>query len=341
MYITDSRFGMIGEVKNLENGEIVLDIPALANKAPAFNSSPLFTARSSDYCGELTLSQLDNNVFGRVVATGSTLINNEARMLGIEMLAPDVIPALDSFMAIPCLFQGEMLGIIGLGNREGGYDQSLVQLLQPLVQSLGLMMHARELETARRQAESELKTLAATDTLTGIANRRTFLEHCANALALHRRYGTAFSLALIDIDHFKSINDNYGHPTGDQALKSITKTVSNNLRGSDHFGRIGGEEFGLLLPNTVEHDAFALCERLRHAVETTLVCHGNLSFQVQISIGLAQASPENQSIEELMGKADQALYEAKNGGRNLVVSYGSKHREENKAGASHAVVSSR
>lgn len=321
MSITESRFGMIGEVKRLEGGEIVLDVPALSSRSIESTGSQLFAPRGGDYCGELTLAQLDDNVLGRILRTSSTLIVNEARTLSIEMLAPDIIPPLDSFMAIPCLYNDETLGIIALGNRENGFDQELIQLLQPLAQSLGLLMHARDLEAARQRAENELKTLAATDSLTGIANRRVFLEHCANALAQHRRYGTLFSLALIDIDNFKSINDVYGHPTGDQALKSVTHSVASHLRSSDYFGRVGGEEFGILLPNTVEHDAIALCERLRQIVASNPIRHGHLCFQVHISIGVTQASADSYSIEELMAQADQALYEAKSQGRNRVICF--------------------
>ncbi|MEN9493051.1 MAG: hypothetical protein RJA63_3500 [Pseudomonadota bacterium] len=319
MAITDSRFGMLAEVKQDENGETVLDVPALSQKGIEAPANRLFTSTGTDYCSALRLGNLEETVFGKVLRAGSTLVVNDAVTLDLAKLAPDVIPPLDSFMALPCLYNEKTLGIVALGNRDGGFDQDLVQLLQPLAQCLGLLLHARDVDLARQRAEEELKTLAAIDALTGIANRRVFLEHSANALAILRRYGTPFSLALIDIDHFKAINDQYGHPTGDQALKCVTQSIAGHLRSSDCFGRLGGEEFGILLPNTLAGDALALCERLRQVVAKTPVRHGHLSFQIHISIGVAPAHTRDISIEELMNLADQALYQAKTAGRNRVI----------------------
>lgn len=318
MALTGSRFGMLAEVKQDEHGAAFLDVPALTHKGAEASANRLFAPGSADYCSAPRLCDLEDTVFGKILRTGSTLLFNDAVTLDLAKLAPDVIPPLDNFLALPCPYHEKTLGIIALGNRDGGFDQDLVQLLQPLAQCLGLLLHARDMDLARQRAEDELKTLAAVDTLTGIANRRVFLEHSANALAILRRYGTPFSLALIDIDHFKAINDQYGHPTGDQALKCVTQSIAHHLRSSDCFGRLGGEEFGILLPNTLADDAMALCERLRQIVATTPVRHGHLSFQVHISIGVAPAHARETSIEELMTLADQALYRAKTAGRNRV-----------------------
>jgi len=319
--ITEARFGLIGEMVTLENQPSMLEIPALSNKS--FNSgvSQLFATRPQAYKGKLRIAAFENAAMRRVLQRGSTLISNEAQTLGLETLAPGVIPSLDSFIALPCLYNNVVLGVIGLGNRPGGFDQDMVQLLQPLAQALGLLMHARELEIARQKAEHELHRLATTDALTGIPNRRVFLEHCMEAMQMHSRYGGVFTLGLIDIDHFKRINDVYGHQVGDQALKAVTQTVAAGLRNTDHFGRIGGEEFGILLPNTNEHDAVLLCDRLRHAVETMHASNDHLDFQICISIGVAQIDAHCKSIEELMGHADRALYRAKANGRNCVFSH--------------------
>ncbi|WP_018607664.1 sensor domain-containing diguanylate cyclase [Uliginosibacterium gangwonense] len=321
MSITDARFGLIGEVVIHEDKTSTLEIPALSNKPFSSGTSRLFAPHTQAYNGKLSIAAFENAAMRRVLKRGSTLISNEAQTLGLEMLAPEVIPSLNSFIALPCLYNNVVLGVIGLGNRPGGFDQDIVQLLQPLAQALGLLMHAREVETARQKAEVELHRLATTDALTGIPNRRVFLEHCAEAMEMHGRYGGVFTLGLIDIDHFKTINDVYGHQVGDQALKAVTQTVAAGLRSTDHFGRVGGEEFGILLPNTNEHDAVMLCDRLRHAVETMQASHDHLSFQICVSIGLAQIDASCKNIEELMGHADQALYKAKNSGRNCVFSH--------------------
>lgn len=319
--IADARFGLIGEMVTYENQASMLEIPALSNKPPTTGTSHLFTPRPQAYNGKLSIAAFENAAMRRVLQRGSTLISNEAQTLGLETLLPGVIPSLDSFIALPCLYNNLVLGVIGLGNRPGGFDQDMVQLLQPLAQALGLLMHARKVEAARQKAEHELHRLATTDALTGIPNRRVFLEHCMEAMQMHSRYGGVFTLGLIDIDHFKRINDVYGHQVGDQALKAVTRTVAAGLRNTDHFGRIGGEEFGILLPNTNEHDAVLLCDRLRHAIETMHADNDRLNFQICISIGLAQIDTHCKSIEELMGYADRALYRAKANGRNCVFSH--------------------
>lgn len=321
MSIVAAQFGFIGEVKWQDRNTPKLNIVAVGNKAQNPLANRLFGAHSMQEPQSFGMEAMDNPALLRVLKRASTLISNDAQTLGVEMLAPEHIPALDSFVALPCLFNDSVLGVIGLGNRPEGFDQEIVALLQPLAQSLGLLMHARDAEIARQKAEMELQRLATLDALTNIPNRRAFLQHCADAMELHKRYGNAFTLGIIDIDHFKSINDAYGHQVGDLALKAVTKTVAAGLRTTDHFGRIGGEEFGLLLPNTNEHDAVMLCERLRQAVETTPARHDHLSFQVRISIGLAQIEPNCRSIEELMSHADRALYRAKENGRNCVLSH--------------------
>jgi diguanylate cyclase (GGDEF)-like protein len=175
----------------------------------------------------------------------------------------------------------------------------------------------REVTATLDALNHELSRHARTDALTGCANRRYFLE----LLDLERqrawRYGTAFCILALDLDHFKDVNDRYGHLGGDNALCSFTQVIGAMLRPTDILGRMGGEEFQILLPESVAESAETLAERIRVAVERTVVLSGGDSFSVTVSIGVAQWRRED-SIESLLSRADNALYAAKDAGRNRV-----------------------
>ena len=166
-------------------------------------------------------------------------------------------------------------------------------------------------------AKKELEKLATIDKLTGIYNRRSIDEFLQIEIEVAKRHSQALSLILIDIDHFKSVNDTYGHQTGDEVLKQTTKIISQNLRKSDIFGRWGGEEFVIISPQANKDETFKLAEKLRVAVE-------NHKFDTvehkTISIGIAELD-NNDDEKVLIEKADKALYEAKNGGRNCSIIY--------------------
>lgn len=166
-------------------------------------------------------------------------------------------------------------------------------------------------------AKKELEKLATIDKLTGIYNRRRIDEFLQIEMEVAKRHSQGLSLILVDIDHFKSVNDTYGHQTGDMVLSETTKTVSQNLRKSDIFGRWGGEEFVIICPQTNKNEAFVLAEKLRTAIEKHKfeeVGHKT------ICLGVAELE-HNDNEKTLIEKADKALYEAKNGGRNKTVIY--------------------
>ncbi|ANH69721.1 hypothetical protein ABE85_22900 [Mitsuaria sp. 7] len=174
--------------------------------------------------------------------------------------------------------------------------------------------------TDRKRLEIELQRLATTDALTGAANRRSFLEHADAELARSRRYGLEMSLVMMDVDHFKRINDTLGHARGDAALCHLVQLCAQIVRKQDLLGRLGGEEFGLLLPQTSLEDATHLVERLRHHIETSglELQPGSPPALLTASFGVTALRPEDLRVEELLGRADQALYRAKDGGRNRV-----------------------
>lgn len=178
--------------------------------------------------------------------------------------------------------------------------------------------HEQQRTAYQRQLEShnaELNVLAATDGLTGVANKRALLERLGMELHAAWQVQAPLSLVLLDVDHFKAYNDSYGHPAGDAALKQVAQLLSQSARSSDLVARYGGEEFVLLLPATDSEGARRLAERCRAAIAQTAFAHGPLTA----SFGVATLGGVTVSPDELIGWADAALYAAKRQGRNAVV----------------------
>ncbi len=163
--------------------------------------------------------------------------------------------------------------------------------------------------------ELELRRIAQTDHLTGASTRRGFYRDMEKAIAQYKRNATPASLLLLDIDHFKHVNDTYGHSSGDLVLQTVADRLRKQLRPTDVLGRLGGEEFGILLLGTGLETAAKIAERSRGLLETVVVAH-DPPLQVTASFGVATAGPRCLSPEQLLASADEALYEAKRGGRN-------------------------
>jgi two-component system cell cycle response regulator len=163
----------------------------------------------------------------------------------------------------------------------------------------------------------EVKSLAIRDGLTGLYNNRHFREVLAHQVELSRRYAWPLSLLFLDIDHFKSINDTYGHPDGDLVLKALADFLQSHVRLADVLCRYGGEEFVVLLPQTSWNQAYRLAERLREGIAATPICLCQKEIHITVSIGLSCLIPQL-SGEDLVKAADAALYRAKQAGRNRV-----------------------
>lgn len=175
-----------------------------------------------------------------------------------------------------------------------------------------------ELHRSHEQIEAanrRLQALATTDGMTGLANHRAFQEQLRIELATADSTGRPLSLLLIDVDQFKSYNDTFGHPAGDEVLRGLARLIRENVRVGDYTARYGGEEFAILLPDTTEEAAVEIGERLRIVVAG----HNFPCRQVTLSIGVARNEPLPAASETLVARADKALYAAKNGGRNRVV----------------------
>jgi diguanylate cyclase (GGDEF)-like protein len=178
---------------------------------------------------------------------------------------------------------------------------------------------ARELAGPLRIAAlmEESRRMAAIDALTGIANRRAFVQQGEVEVNRSRRYQLPLSVLLMDVDHFKQINDKFGHAVGDRVLAAMGAILKANLRMPDIPARWGGEEFVVALPSTSLSGAETVAERLRAAVEESNIQHDGAKVPTTISIGVAELSAED-TLEAVVERADHAMYEAKSSGRNRV-----------------------
>lgn len=166
--------------------------------------------------------------------------------------------------------------------------------------------------------EKEMRALATFDFLTGLLSRQAFFHDVTSYIILAERDQQSFSVLAIDLDKFKQINDSYGHPAGDEVLKDFARTAQTVLRKSDLIGRIGGEEFAImLLNNTAENKASEIAQRLHIVINNSVVIYEGLLIKYTVSMGLVSSLPDKTvRIEEILKQADQALYQAKKNGRN-------------------------
>ncbi|MEO1271352.1 MAG: diguanylate cyclase, partial [Myxococcota bacterium] len=175
----------------------------------------------------------------------------------------------------------------------------------------------------RKALEEELRRLAQTDELTSLNNRRAFMERAQDEVTRYQRYQTPLSVIAMDIDHFKSINDTYGHQVGDEVLVAVSNIIATQLRpGIDIPGRIGGEEFAALLPQTNLEGALSSAERLRGLIAALCIDTPQGKVNVTCSFGVTTLQPGDEAIHAPLKRADQALYQAKGNGRNRVESSG-------------------
>lgn len=173
-------------------------------------------------------------------------------------------------------------------------------------------------QNREREARKKYETLAATDSLTGILNHRSFIELAQMALDRSRRYDHSFCLAIFDLDRLKQINDTYGHLAGDKALKQFTTLVASKKRITDVFGRIGGDEFGFILPQVTRTDAITIISRFQDALRALTITSPKGSFSISFCVGVTEVRAEDISPDDLIHRADEALYQAKGKGDDRI-----------------------
>lgn len=222
-------------------------------------------------------------------------------------------PQTRSWIAVPLPVRGRMIGCLTLESRQPGvFTESLAGLTQALAGEAAIALENAKLF-------EEVERLSTTDSLTGLSNRRQF-DHLAR-LEFERslRYNLPLSAIMMDIDHFKRINDSFGHGAGDRVLMSLANLCRRELRVMDLAARYGGEEFCFLLPETTSNAARIQAERLCSAIAGLSFQEGDHSFSVTASFGVSELQIRETRFEKLLENSDQALYQAKREGRNRVV----------------------
>lgn len=221
-------------------------------------------------------------------------------------------PASGRLLMLPLTAGGETFGCMALMTQKG------LRLAKDQVQTLNAAVNHLALALRNALLYRQVKSMADHDGLTQIANRRRFDERLDEEAERHGRYDQSLSLILMDLDHFKRVNDTYGHPTGDCVLRDMAALLVDSLRSSDFPARYGGEEFAVILPHTSRAQAVQLAERIRLRASLRNFGGSNGDVRITVSAGVASLAPGARG-QELLCLADQALYLAKNGGRNLVV----------------------
>lgn len=222
-------------------------------------------------------------------------------------------PAQGNTILLPLRSGFEYFGCLALTSPEKpALAKDQIQTVRAAVNHLALALR-------NAMAYSQVKTKAEYDGLTRIHNRASFDEKLLEELKRHQRYRHPLSLLLLDLDHFKSVNDDYGHKAGDTVLRSIGRVLAQSLRSTDFAARYGGEEFVVLLPQTSEDEAWLLADRLRSEIARQQFTAHDKEFTVTASIGVASMKPGSLSkVRDLVQEADAALYLAKHNGRNMV-----------------------
>ena len=243
---------------------------------------------------------LGDGLTGKAASERRPVVSNDAHVDPRAGLVPGTQPIPEAVACMPLLARDALLGVLSLSRR--GSNRAFGDEEIELVADFAAVA-ALALDNARTRSELEL--LATTDDLTGLPNRRRFRSELEREIAAARRYRSPLSLLLLDLDDFKAINDGYGHDSGDQALREIALAIQQRLRAPDLAARIGGDEFGVLLPQTGREAAEALARDLEHAVRHALT--PPLTTTASIGISTLQAAGAN----DLLAEADRFLYQAK------------------------------
>ncbi len=263
---------------------------------------------------------LERNICSKAVLTGKIVVKDNCsedplyRKNSRSKISPH------GHYIIPIKDQNQVFGIIFLYT-DPNPDRSLsrLTLLETIGTQTGAFYKRIKTEEELRRSYAKIKKMAMIDDLTQIMNRRSIFHHLKKEWARAKRHNFSISILLIDIDHFKKINDRFGHPVGDIVLRKIAKRIRDTVRPYDGIGRYGGEEFIVILSNCSTDEAYKVAERIRTTVSSEPFTIGDLNLYVTISIGVASSSaPPKEKPEEIIQLADLALYEAKNSGRNCI-----------------------
>ncbi|MCG8350264.1 MAG: diguanylate cyclase [Chloroflexales bacterium] len=251
-------------------------------------------------------------LFEQVINNGQSVLVPDAAALP-EAYPQAVSLGISNLMAVPVINTTETLGVLVVYNLR--IARSLTRRDLAFLETIG-----RNAGVAIQNAQlfAETQRLATIDPLTGVYNRGHFCAIAYREFERARRYNSALSVIMLDVDYFKKINDTYGHGIGDQVLRSVAQSCHSQLREADVLGRYGGEEFSILLSETTLFEAEQVAERLRSIIDQTPVSTKLVLVSVTISLGVAAYDPDCIDLDQLLDRADQACYESKASGRNQV-----------------------
>lgn len=304
----------------------------------------LFLTASIIATGLLLSRARTPEIYDRMVFIGVTVIlgcvfmtNHDQASLQIHTMGLDFLIILSIYLMVPVRLANKIIPCVGF-SLFNIFDHVLAAMplaapiLTMMVLSfimanlLGIWASSHFYSYRRQQYEAQVRAYelrkdliqnALVDQLTGVSNRRHFFQLAEAEFERYKRYKRPFALLMIDLDHFKYVNDQFGHPVGDKILRDLADTINRCRRDTDTFGRLGGEEFALLLPETTLSGATDIAVRLRRA------CHGMVlpdsnSRRITISIGVTQSRSDDPNFDAVLARADATLYRAKNNGRDRV-----------------------
>jgi diguanylate cyclase (GGDEF)-like protein len=279
------------------------------------------------YQEESSPSSFTQEVMGNMVRVFSALVEEpvrpdqvtlqiEKKRLRPKQMTMDPQAALKSHLTLPLAVEGEVIGCTSLTSEQpNAFDAQDLQFFSVIAYQMAAALK-------HFQRFSSIQSMAIYDTLTNLYNRRYFEERIVVEEQKAFYGGSPLSLVMVDIDHFKKVNDTFGHTEGDQVLAKIASLLKGSVRKKDTVARYGGEEFILMLPEAGLEESHMIAERIRRLVETTLFDLGTARLNLTVSLGISNFPRHGaRSKEELIRMADQALYDAKRGGRNRVCIY--------------------
>lgn len=296
--------------------------------------SKIFVVEDNEKDVEFLKATLEKEKYKVVYApdgqTAFTMLEkNQPDLIILDLLLPDMdgleickrLQSEERFLSIPILF---FTASINLDNKLLGLQLGASDFLSKDCDARELLLRIRNLLRYKKQYDEMVK-LSVIDSLTHVYNRRYFQHRLMDEFARSRRYYREFCCVIIDVDNFKNVNDTHGHPVGDEVLRHVAAILRRNIRAADVICRYGGDEFGLLLPETNFPGAFVTIERVRSIVEKTDFSKTDNPAKVTLSFGVSSLIEGGAlGMDELVTQADVALYQAKRGGRNQISFYGRK-----------------
>ncbi|HLL06385.1 MAG TPA: sensor domain-containing diguanylate cyclase [Myxococcaceae bacterium] len=256
----------------------------------------------------------NNGLVANVVRYGAPLPGRDIKAMDRQVIFDEEtqIRGLGALKIFPLTAGDRILGTLVAGSRKKALDQDVLRMLEVMaIQAAQAVLRAQLFE--------QMERMATTDGLTGLLNHRTFQSKADETLAQAKRYQRKLSVILTDIDHFKSVNDTYGHPTGDAVLRGVAKILRDKARDTDIVARYGGEEFAIIMPETDAQGARVIAERIREAVKAEVFQTEMGPLKVTMSLGIATGPDQGYEKQHLIDLADQCLYHAKRHGRNQSV----------------------